>query len=156
MTIIQQSSPCQRACCLPRQEVWKVEKVSSFFPPAFFQILKKKHFQGTLNMFWSFHLSDASQEKGVGKAGKLVKQQQTHADQPIQRETIKHVEISGPAVTLLTSHLFEPEQLRGLHLWWHDPSHPAQDPVAGVCYTSGLLFSSMVHPHHHVPLSVTW
>lgn len=55
-----------------------------------------------------------------------------------------------------TPHLFQPEQLRGLHLRWHDPSHPAQDLVARVCYTSSLLCSAMVHPHHHVHLSVTW
>ena len=51
----------------------------------------------------------------VRKAERLLKQHQAHADRPIQ--TIKHIEISSPVVTLLTSHLFEPEQLRGLHLW---------------------------------------
>lgn len=107
----------------------------------------ENHFQGPL--------SDAA--RGKGRWGwKASKTTPGTCRPPIQRVTIKHIEVSGPAVTLLTSHLFEPEQLRGLHLWWHDPSHPAQDPVASICYTSRLLFGPMVHPHHHVSLSVTW
>lgn len=57
--------------------------------------------------------------------------------------------------TWLTSHLFEPQQLRGLQLWGHDPSDPGQDPVAASRDASGLLFSTVVHPHHHVLLPVT-
>lgn len=166
----QESSPCQRACCFPRQEVWQVKKVCSFVPAAFFKILIKrwvsvvrnqwviatntcpdwselnlKALLGNVNILWRISLT----RKGL-------KQHPPHADHPVQRATIKSKEISGPVVTSLTSHLFEPEQLWGLHLRWHDPSHPAQDLVASVGYTSGLLCGTMVHPHHHVLLSVPW
>lgn len=98
------------------------------------------------NMFWRVCLTSKKGE---------VKPTPGTCWPPGTHSNIKPPQISGWVVTLLTSHLFEPEQFRGLHLWWHDPSHPAQDLVASVGYTSGLFCSSVVHPHHHVPLSLT-
>lgn len=64
--------------------------------------------------------------------------------------------IGGPVLTSLTSHLFEPQQFRGLHLRWHDAPNPAENPMVGVCYTRGLIFRAVVHPHHHVPERISW
>lgn len=90
----------------------------------------------------------------------------THSEQSLTRSKPVHADswtnkaevwwIAGPGLTSLTSHLFEPQQFRGLHLRWHDPPHPAQDPMVGVCYTRSLIFSAVVHPHHHVPEWISW
>lgn len=90
----------------------------------------------------------------------------THSEQSQTRSNPVHADpwtnkaevwwIGGPVLTSLTSHLFEPQQFRGLHLRWHDPPNPAQDLMVGVCYTRGLIFRAVVHPHHHVPEWISW
>ena len=56
----------------------------------------------------------------------------------------------------MSPHLFEPQQLGGLHLGGHDPPHAAQGPVAGAGDASSLLLGPVVHPHQHVVLPLPW
>lgn len=83
-----------------------------------------------------------------------VKTQRERWSHPKVSETSKPIE-RGRARSCVTSHLFEPQQFRGLQLRGHGSPDPAQDPVARVCYASGLVFSAVVHPHHHVLVPVT-
>lgn len=149
-------SPCQRASCFPRQEVRKVEKVSSFVPAAFSEILTEPTHPAEICLIMCL----------IGRQSELQECTHMHSEQSLTRSKPVHADpwtnkaevwwIAAPGLTSLTSHLFEPQQFRGLHLRWHDPPHPAQDPVVGVCYARSLIFSAVVHPHHHVPEWISW
>lgn len=122
----------------------------SCVPAALFQILTKKEKQMRGE---DVHAYRKSTGKSLSDLFWRARSNQAGAAESIVK--MKQTESSGAAVTSLTSHLFEPQQFRGLQLWWHDPPDPVQDPVARLCDASGLPFSTVVHPHHHVLVSVT-